>query len=252
LATVVRQWAPQLIVNAAAYTDVDKAEDEPEAASSVNAAWPEMLARESKALGAWLVHYSTDYVFDGSGRAPWQEDSPTEPLSVYGRTKLEGERAIRASGCRHLILRSSWLYASRGQNFIRSILQRASTCERMDVVDDQVGAPTGADLLADLTAHVVRGVQGDQGLGGTYHAAACGCTSRHGYAQFIVDFARTTAQPLKVAADGVVAVKSSAFPARAQRPLNSRLDCGKLQRAFGLELPDWRQGVERMLRETLT
>jgi dTDP-4-dehydrorhamnose reductase len=252
LAAAVRQSAPQLIVNAAAYTAVDEAEDEPELAQRINAWLPDMLAREAAGLGAWLVHYSTDYVFDGSGQTPWREDSPTAPLNVYGRTKLEGELAIRASGCRHLILRSSWLYAARGDNFVRRILQLASDRERIDVVDDQVGAPTGADLLADLTAHMVRSVQNRPELGGTYHAAASGYSSWHGFARFIVDFARATAHPVKVAANGLMAVPSGAFPARAQRPLNSRLDCSKLKRVFGLELPDWRQGVERMLRETLT
>ena len=152
----MRAVAPQIIVNAAAHTAVDKAESEPELARTINATAPGVLAREAAALGAWLVHYSTDYVFDGSGSTPWVEDSPTGPLSVYGRTKLEGEQLIRASGCRHLILRTSWVYAARGGNFAKTMLKLAMERDRLSVIDDQIGAPTGADLLADVTAHALR------------------------------------------------------------------------------------------------
>ena len=156
LAATVREVAPDAIVNAAAHTAVDKAEAEAERAHAINAEAPGVLAREAAARGAWLVHYSTDYVFDGSGSVPWTEDSPTGPLSVYGRSKLEGERLIRASGCRHLILRTSWVYAARGGNFAKTMLKLAQERDRLSVIDDQIGAPTGAELLADVTAHALR------------------------------------------------------------------------------------------------
>jgi dTDP-4-dehydrorhamnose reductase len=251
LAATVRSVAPRVIVNAAAHTAVDMAESEPERARTINALAPAVLAREAAALGAWLVHYSTDYVFDGSGDQPRDEDAATGALNVYGRTKVEGEQAIRASGCRHLILRTSWLYAARGNNFARTMLRLAATRDRLEVVDDQVGAPTGAELLADVTAHAVRRVQAVPELGGTYHATAAGETSWCGYAQHVIGFARAAGVALQLPPDGVVAVPSSAFATPARRPLNSRLDNRKLRHAFGLHLPDWRHGVDRMLREVL-
>ena len=156
LAAVVRHVAPQIIVNAAAHTAVDRAESEPALAHAVNAVAPAVLAREAATLSAWLLHYSTDYVFDGSGSMPWTEDAPTGPLNVYGASKLDGEQAIRASGCRHLILRTSWVHAARGGNFARTMLKFAAERDTLRVVDDQVGAPTGAELLADISAHVLR------------------------------------------------------------------------------------------------
>jgi len=251
LAATVRAVAPQVIVNAAAHTAVDKAEAEPELARTINAKAPAVLAREAQALGAWLVHYSTDYVFDGSGTGPWSEDSPTGPLSVYGRTKLEGEHALRASGCQHLILRTSWVYAARGGNFARTMLRLAAERDRLSVIDDQIGAPTGAELLADITAHALRAVLAQPDLGGTYHAVAGGHTSWHGYASHVIEFARAAGQSVRVKAQDIAAVPTSAFPTPAQRPRNSRLDTHKLQQAFGLNLPDWRSGVDRMLREVL-
>jgi len=251
LAATVRTVAPQIIVNAAAHTAVDKAEAEPELARTINAGAPAILAREAQAIGAWLVHYSTDYVFDGSGTAPWTEDSPTGPLSVYGRTKLEGGQALRASGCHHLILRTSWVYAARGGNFARTMLRLAAERERLSVIDDQIGAPTGAELLADVTAHALRSVLAQPSLAGTYHAVAGGHTSWHGYASHVIEFARALGQPLRAKAPDIAAVPTSAFPTPTQRPRNSRLDTRKLQQAFGLSLPDWRTGVDRMLREVL-
>ena len=251
LAATVREVAPDAIVNAAAHTAVDKAEAEPERAHAINAEAPGVLAREAAARGAWLVHYGTDYVFDGSGSAPWTEDSPTGPLSVYGRSKLEGERLIRASGCRHLILRTSWVYAARGGNFAKTMLRLAAERDRLTVIDDQIGAPTGADLLADVTAHALRAARREPALGGTYHAAAAGETSWHGYARHVLEFARAAGRPLKVAADAIDAVPTSAFPTPARRPSNSRLDTAKLRAAFELALPPWQHGVDRMLAETL-
>ena len=249
LAATVRAIAPQIIVNAAAHTAVDKAESEPDFARALNASSPAVLAREAATLGAWLMHYSTDYVFDGSGSTPWSEDSPTGPLSVYGATKLEGEQAIRASGCRHLIFRTSWVYAARGGNFAKTMLKLAKERDRLTVIDDQIGSPTGADLIADLTAHALRSVNARPELAGTYHAVAAGETSWHGYARHVIEFARAAGQPIRVAPEAVVAVPTSAFPTPAKRPGNSRLNTRKLRDAFGLTLPPWQAGVERMLTE---
>ena len=249
LAATVRAVAPDIIVNAAAHTAVDKAESEPDFARKVNAEAPGVLAREAATSGAWLVHYSTDYVFDGSGSAPRAEDAPTGPLSTYGRSKLEGEELIRASGCRHLILRTSWVYAARGGNFAKTMLKLAAERDVLNVIVDQIGAPTGADLLADVTAHALRRVQAEPALAGTYHCVAAGETSWHGYAQFVIEWARTAGQPVKVAPEAVKPIPTSAYPTAARRPLNSRLDTTKLRTAFGLTLPPWQAGVERMLTE---
>lgn len=251
LAATVRTVAPDVIVNAAAHTAVDRCEAEPALAKTINAAAPAVLAREAAALGAWLVHYGSDHVFDGSGRQPWREVDRTGPLNVYGRSKLDGERAIQASGCRHLLLRTSWVYAARGDNFARTMLKLASERDRLTVVDDQFGAPTGADLLADITALALRAALSNPALSGLYHAVASGETSRHGYARHVIEFARAAGCPVRVVADAVAAVPTSAFPTPATRPLNSRMDTRKLRETFGLHLPDWTAGVERMLRETL-
>lgn len=250
LAETVRRMAPDVIVNAAAYTAVDRAEGDAALAHAINAEAVGVLAHEAAALGAWLLHYSTDYVFDGSGSRAWREDDPTAPLSVYGRSKLAGEKAIRASGCRHLIFRTSWVYAARGGNFARTMLRLAAERERLVVIEDQKGAPTGAELIADLSAHALHSAVGDPALAGTYHLAAAGETSWHGYARFIVDEARSLGVALKV--EEIAPIKTSEYPTPAIRPLNSRLDCGQLRARFGLALPDWRVGVARMLREVLT
>jgi dTDP-4-dehydrorhamnose reductase len=251
IARTLREVKPQLIVNAAAHTAVDKAESEPDFARTLNAASPGVLAREAATSGAWLMHYSTDYVFDGSGSTPWTEDAPTGPLSVYGRTKLEGEQAIRASGCRHLIFRTSWVYAARGGNFAKTMLRLAQERDRLTVIADQHGAPTGADLLADLTVHALRIALDRPDVAGTYHAVPRGETTWHGYAHHVIEFARAAGLPVKVAPQAIDAVPTSAFPTPAKRPGNSRMDSGKLRRTFGVELPDWRAGVDRMLTEVL-
>jgi dTDP-4-dehydrorhamnose reductase len=251
LAATVRVVAPDVIVNAAAHTAVDKAESESDLARAINAEAPAVLAREAAASGAWLLHYSTDYVFDGSGDSPRGEDAPTGPLNVYGLTKLEGEQAIRASGCRHLLLRTSWVYGVRGGNFARTMLKLAQERDQLRVIDDQIGAPTGADLLADLCAHVLRTARSDASVAGTYHAVASGQTSWHGYASHVIDFARAAGVPVKVAPGAIEAVPTSAFPTPAKRPLNSRLDTARLRGRFGVVLPDWRHGVDRMLIEVL-
>jgi dTDP-4-dehydrorhamnose reductase len=251
LAPLVDALAPDVIVNAAAHTAVDKAESEPELARALNATAVGVLARAAAARGAWLVHYSTDYVFDGSGDAPREEDATTGPLSVYGRTKLEGEQLVRDSGCRHLIFRTSWVYAARGGNFARTMLRLAAERETLTVIDDQVGAPTGADLLADVSAHALRQALREPALAGTYHAVAGGETSWCGYARHVLAFAQQAGMPLKAGPDAVRAIPTSQYPTPARRPLNSRLDTTRLRRAFGLQLPDWRIGVDRMLTEVL-
>ncbi len=251
LAATVAAVRPGLIVNAAAHTAVDKAESEPALAQAINADAPGVLARAAAASGAWLVHYSTDYVFDGSGDQPRAEDAPTAPLSVYGRTKLEGERQIRASGCRHLILRTSWVHSARGGNFARTMLRLAATKTELNVIDDQVGAPTGADLLADLTALMARAARARPELAGTYHAVAAGATSWHGYARLVLDTARAAGVPLALPQGALHAIPTSAYPTPAPRPLNSRLATRKLREAFDVHLPDWDAGVRRMLAEIL-
>ena len=251
LAGTVRSIAPDVIVNAAAWTAVDKAESESELARTINAAAPGVLAREAKALGAWLIHYSTDYVFDGSGEQPWREEDATGPLNVYGATKLEGEQAIQATGCRHLIFRTSWVYAARGGNFAKTMLRLACERERLTVIDDQIGAPTGADLLADVTAHAICTAQHQPGVSGLYHLVASGETTWHGYATFVIDSARRIGVEIKTAPDGITPVPTSAFPTPARRPANSRLATDKLRNTFGLVLPPWQTGVTRMLTEVL-
>ena len=251
LAATVRAVAPQIIVNAAAHTAVDKCESEPDVARALNATSPAVLAREAKTLGAWLVHYSTDYVFDGSGSTPWLEDSKTGPLNVYGATKLEGEEAIRASGCQHLIFRTSWVYGARGGNFAKIMLKLAAERERLTVIDDQFGAPTGADMLADITAHAIRAAAQRAELAGTYHAVAAGETTWHGYACHVIEFARAAGRPVKVAPDAIEPVPTSAFPTPARRPGNSRMNTHKLRDTFGLSLPTWQAGVDRLLAEVL-
>ena len=250
LAACVRAVAPDVIVNAAAHTAVDKAEAEPALARTLNALAPGVLAEEASRLGAWLVHYSTDYVFDGSGERPWQESDATAPLSVYGQSKLAGEQAVAACG-KHLIFRTSWVYAARGNNFARTMLRLAGERDRLQVIADQIGAPTGAELLADVTAQALRSVRRQPQLAGLYHLAAAGETSWHGYARHVVDFARQACESIRVAPSAIEAVPSSAYPLPAPRPLNSRLDTRKLQTAFDLCLPDWRVGVDRMLAEVL-
>lgn len=251
LAATVRTVRPDVIVNAAAHTAVDQAEREPARARTINAVAPGVLAREAAALGATLVHYGTDYVFDGSGSTPRAEDAPTGPLSVYGTTKLEGEEAIRASGCRHLILRTSWVYAARGGNFAKTMLRLAAEREQLTVINDQFGAPTGAELLADVTVHALRALRERPDLSGTYHAVAGGETHWHGYATHVIEWARAHGHPIKVAAGAILPVPTSAFPTPAKRPLNSRLDTRKLRETFGVVLPPWQHGVERMLAEVL-
>jgi len=251
VAETVRALRPDVIVNAAAHTAVDKAESEPDLARLLNATTPGVLAEEAARLGAWLVHYSTDYVFDGSGTRPWVETDTPAPLSCYGRTKLEGEQRIQQSGCKHLILRTSWVYAARGGNFAKTMLRLAQERDRLTVIDDQWGAPTGADLLADVTAHALRHLAQHPQDGGLYHCVAAGETNWNLYAKEVLALAAQAQPAIKLKATDVAPVPTSAFPTPAARPHNSRLNTARLQATFGLRLPHWRDGVARMLTEIL-
>ena len=248
----VQRVAPDVIVNAAAYTAVDKAESDVETAQIVNAVAPGILAQAASAVGAWLVHYSTDYVFDGSGSKPWVETDTTGPLSAYGRTKLEGERHIVDSRAKHLIFRTSWVYAARGGNFAKTMLRLAQERETLNVINDQFGAPTGADLLADVTAQVISQVRLLPELAGIYHLAAGGETTWFDYAKYVVDQSIHLREAPEITVKDINPVAASAFPAAAQRPHNSRLNTAKLQKTFGLHLAPWQLGVARMLAESQT
>jgi len=251
VAETVRTLRPDVIVNAAAHTAVDKAESEADFARALNATTPGAIAQEAAKLGAWLVHYSTDYVFDGSGNRPWVETDRPAPLSVYGRTKLEGEQLIAQSGAKHLILRTSWVYAARGGNFAKTMLRLAQERERLTVIDDQWGAPTGADLLADVTAHAIRHLQQHPEDAGLYHCVAAGETTWNAYAKYVLSRASIENSAIKIVAKEVAPVPTSAFPTPAARPHNSRLSTAKLQTTFGLQMPHWQAGVARMLAEIL-
>ena len=251
LAQAVRSIKPDVVINAVAYTAVDKAESNIANAYTVNADAPGAIAQAAHAVGARLIHYSTDYVFNGSGTTPWDEADTPCPLSVYGASKLQGEQEISASSVRYLIFRTSWVYAARGGNFAKTMLRLAKERDTLSIINDQTGAPTGADLLADITAHsIIRLIASDQ-LSGTYHLAAEGETTWHGYAQHVFAQARLLGVDLKCKAENVTAIPTSAYPTPAQRPLNSRLDCGKLKLQLLLRLPHWQIGVNRMLNETL-
>jgi len=253
LAQTVLAYKPAFIVNAAAHTAVDKAESEPELARVLNTDAPAALAKAAAQVGAWLVHYSTDYVFDGSGGHARLEGEGTGPLSVYGKTKLDGEKVIVASGCKYLIFRTSWVYAARGGNFAKTMLRLAQERDKLTVINDQHGAPTGADLIADVTAHALRHVQArqDAALRGVYHLVASGETTWHGYASHVIEAAKRISPALGWKVAEIAPVPTSAFPTPAKRPLNSRLSTAKLQQTFGLVLPPWQQGVDRMLQEIL-
>ncbi|WP_130900031.1 dTDP-4-dehydrorhamnose reductase [Pseudomonas sp. Sample_11] len=249
LRKTIRLINPQIIVNAAAYTAVDKAESEPELADRVNGRATQVLAEEAAALEAWLVHYSTDYVFNGEGSTPWSETAVVSPVNHYGASKLLGEQAIIASNCKYLIFRTSWVYGARGNNFAKTMLRLAKDRETLSVIADQIGAPTGADLIADVTALAIQHILQRPELAGLYHLAAAGEVSWHGYASHVIDFAKANGEALAV--KEIKSIETVAYPTPARRPLNSRLDTQKLRDNFSLHLPDWQSGVTRMLREVL-
>jgi dTDP-4-dehydrorhamnose reductase len=254
LRTLVRRVAPDVIVNPAAYTAVDKAESARDLAFAVNARAPGLLGEEAARLGALVVHYSTDYVFDGAGFKPYTEDDAPAPRSEYGASKLAGERALAEPCPQHLILRTSWVLGTHGGNFAKTMLRLAAEREQLRVVDDQSGAPTSAALLADLTAHLVRQYAREGAKAfpfGTYHVAAAGDTSWYDYARFVLDAARAAGSDLKAGPDDVLPVSTAAYPTAAKRPANSRLDTSLFRRTFDLRLPPWQEGVGQVLRQLL-
>ena len=254
VSALVRAVKPDLIVNSAAYTAVDKAESEPERAHTVNAVAPGVLGEESVKLGAWVVHYSTDYVFDGTKLGAYTEDDLTNPLSVYGRTKRDGELALQASGVRHLIFRTSWVVGAHGRNFAKTILRLAHEREHLTVVSDQYGVPTSATLLAEVTAQSVRQKQreGDDNFPfGLYHLVASGETNWCDYARFVVSEALAAGQSLKLSPEAIRAIPSSEYPTAAKRPANSRLNTSRFRDHFDSELPDWQNDVRHVLQRIL-
>lgn len=254
ISVLVRSVKPDLVINPGAYTAVDKAESEPELAHAVNAVAPGVLGEEAAKLGAWVVHYSTDYVFDGAKRGAYTEEDLTNPLSVYGRTKRAGEIALKESGARHLIFRTSWVVGARRNNFAKTMLRLALERESLNVVADQYGVPTSAALLADVTALLVRQRQreGDEDFPfGLYHLVPGGETNWCEYARFVLSEALAAGRPLKLLPDAIRAIPSSEYPSIAKRPANSRLDTTKLRRCFDLELPDWQSGVRHILQQIL-
>ena len=247
LSDTIEKLRPDIIVNAAAYTAVDKAETEATSARHINALAPQLMAQLAAKTGALLVHYSTDYVFDGSGDAPQSEQAATAPLSIYGQTKLAGEQAIQASGCRYLIFRTSWVYAARGNNFMKTMLQLGKTRTELNVVCDQIGAPTPARLVAEITALSLE----RQLASGIYHLTASGETSWHGFAQEIFRQAWAAGEQLSITAEQVKPIPSNEYPLAAKRPLNSRLALDKLQSALGIDLPDWQSQLGLTLKDYL-
>jgi dTDP-4-dehydrorhamnose reductase len=248
---VLRAISPNVIVNPAAYTAVDKAESDSSVAHAINAQAPGVLAEEAENLGALLVHYSTDYVFDGTKDGAYLESDVPKPSSVYGETKLAGERAVIASCSRHLILRTSWVVGAHGSNFAKTMLRLAAERDTLSVVADQFGAPTSAALLADLTSHLVRQAQHTDFPYGLYHAVAAGETNWHAYACHVIERARAAGKHVRVAPDAIKAITTSEYPTPARRPANSRLDTSLLRETFGLHLPEWKMGVDHILDQIL-
>ncbi len=256
LRAAIRNHSPDVIVNAAAYTAVDKAESEPDLAKRINSDAVALLAEESKRIGAWLMHYSTDYVFDGKKTSPYVETDMPEPINVYGSSKLLGEEAIRDIGCRHLIFRTSWVYSSRGHNFTKSILRLANNRDELSIVMDQVGAPTHAELIADVTAHALHQClfsrcEDRDGFAGIYHLVAAGETNWFDFAQFIIFLAESRGMKFRLRSSNIKPIHSEEYSAPAARPKNSRLGAYKLEQTFGLQMPDWRNQVRRTVLELL-
>jgi dTDP-4-dehydrorhamnose reductase len=244
LSAVVMRERPDVVVNAAAHTAVDRAESEPELARSINATSPRVLAEAARDAGAWFIHYSTDYVFDGSKPAPYVETDPTAPLSVYGETKRDGERAVAAAGANALVFRTSWVHAPGGNNFIAKMLSLAQSRDELRVIDDQTGAPTSARLIAEVTRRAILRIRDERPMpAGLYHLTALGETTWNGYARYVIGKAIERGIALKATTDKVLPVPTSAFPTPALRPLNSRLSTEKLRHALGIDLPHWQDDV---------
>lgn len=252
VARSVHDMQPDIIVNAAGYTAVDRAESESDLARRINSEAPAVLAGEAKKIDALLVHYSTDYVFDGSGTRPWCESDQPNPINIYGATKAEGEQAIKASGCRHFVVRTSWVYSTRGHQFVKTILRLAQEKQSLKIIDDQIGAPTGAELIADITSHLILSTRSKTEESEILHLAAAGETSWYGYARHIVERARDLGWQNLVADDAIEPISSDAYPTAAVRPHNSRLNCGRLEKRLNLRLPQWQSGVDRVVAEIYT
>src|SRR5579859_95145 len=239
---VIRNAQPDIVINAAAYTAVDKAEQERELAHAVNAIAPGVIAEELAKSNGWLIHYSTDYVFDGSGTEPWRETDPTGPLSVYGQTKLDGELAIVATGCKHVILRTSWVYAAEGRNFLHTMLRLGRERDQLKIVDDQIGAPTTAEALTEASFAVLRqlvGAENDASASGVYHLTCAGATSWYGFAKAIFAAFASRQKPPEV-----LPIPTEAYPTPAKRPHNSRLNCEKFTEQFGFQMPAWQDALQ--------
>ena len=245
----IRRVTPDLVVNAAAYTTVDRAEEESTLAHTINAEAPTAMARACRESGALLVHYSTDYVFGGGGTRPWREDDPVAPVNAYGRAKLAGEEGVIASGCRQLIFRTSWVYSAGGNNFLKTMLRLSAERDKLQVIDDQWGAPTGATLIAEVTAKAIDVASGSAAMHGIYHLAPAGETTWYRYARFLIQRARNVGWPVIVSPDDIVPIGTEAFSTPAKRPLNSRLDCHRLEQSLGMRMPDWREGVAAVVDE---
>jgi len=249
---LVQSIKPDLIVNPAAYTAVDKAEVEPDLANAINAIAPQILAEEAAKLGAAIVYYSTDYVYDGAKTAPYVETDATNPLSVYGKTKLAGEEAIRATSVPHLILRTSWVYGSRGKNFMNTILRLASERESLRIVGDQFGAPTSSRAIAEATVSAL--ANWSENKSGTYHLTCAGVTSWHGFAKAIIEEYELLSESrhwpaLKASVENILAITTADYPTPAARPVNSKLNSDKLSSTFGLVLPEWHVALEQVMAE---
>lgn len=254
LRALIRRLRPDLIVNPAAYTAVDRAEQDDTLAHAVNAVAPGVIGEEAAALGASVIHYSTDYVFDGRKASPYNEQDPTQPLGAYGRSKRDGELALMQSTPRHLVLRTSWVVGVHGSNFAKNMLRLATERTELKVVNDQIGAPTSAALIADLTAHLVKRLQNGGAEAfpfGMYHMTAGGETSWCDYARFVIGQAQRAGKPLKLTVEDIHAIPTAAYPTASARPMNSRLDTTRFRDTFGLQLPHWQQGLDHILQQIL-
>ena len=251
LRSVIRDVKPNVIVNPAAYTAVDKAEAEQDLAFSINGKAPGIIGVEAAAIGALVVHYTTDYVFDGESEGFYSEEREPSPRGVYGRSKLAGEQSLKASGARHLIFRTSWVVGQHGANFAKTMLRLAAERDQLNVVADQTGAPTSASLIADVTALAIRDAvrEGASIPEGVYHLVASGETNWHAYACYVIEMARRAGKPVRVAPDAIRAIPSAEYPTPAMRPMNSRLDTQKLRSTFGLNLPHWKTGIDHVLQQ---
>jgi len=250
LSAMIRSVKPSIIINPAAYTAVDKAEVEPDAARLLNVAVPELLATEAKAIGATLVHYSTDYVFSGEpGHGPWREEDSTGPVNIYGKTKLEGEKAIQQIWHKHIIFRTSWVYSGHGNNFMKTMLRLACERDQLKVVSDQIGAPTSAKFVASMTVKALLAAGEDESKTGLFHLTCSGSTSWHGFASAIIERARSRMPQIKCSR--IVPIPSSEFPTPARRPENSVLDCSKFEHVFGQTRTTWESALDETLSEYL-